>query len=178
MCQISMYNCKRNLVIFSHVDICFENGARGTYDIVQREKKERNACDNGLNWGSKRVLKRKCWARDRESCILSSGYAWFDVRSTQRLGEFPSVQLLLFCLCLRTPFTPKYPSGGDTVAISGFPRLPLCFTHDRWTAKFGVRGLVTVLSLLLKRWRPRVGSSSFERVKNSSFYSLLLIKYG
>jgi hypothetical protein len=29
----------------------------------------------------------------------------------QRLGEFPSVRLLSFCLCLRTPVTPKYPSG-------------------------------------------------------------------
>jgi hypothetical protein len=46
---------------------------------------------------------------------------------------------------------PRIPPGGDTVATSGFPRLPLCFTRDRWTAEFGVRGLVTVLNLLAKR---------------------------
>jgi hypothetical protein len=46
---------------------------------------------------------------------------------------------------------PQIPPGGDTVATSGFPRLPLCFTRDRWTAEFGVCGLVTVLSLLAKR---------------------------
>jgi hypothetical protein len=45
---------------------------------------------------------------------------------------------------------PRIPLGGDTVATSGFPRLPLCFTHVRWTAEFGVRGLVTVPSLLAK----------------------------
>ncbi len=28
----------------------------------------------------------------------------------QRLGEFPSVRLLSFCLCLRTPVTPEYPA--------------------------------------------------------------------
>ncbi len=62
----------------------------------------------------------------------------------QRLGEFPSVRLLSFCLCLRTPFTPKYPSGRDTVATSGFPRLSLCFTRVWWTAEFGIRRLVAV----------------------------------
>jgi hypothetical protein len=46
---------------------------------------------------------------------------------------------------------PRVPPGGDTVAISGFPVLPLCFTRDRWTAEFGVRGLVTIPSLLAKR---------------------------
>jgi hypothetical protein len=43
------------------------------------------------------------------------------------------------------------PRTNDTVATSGFPRLPLCFTRDWWTAKIGVRGLVTVPSLLAKR---------------------------
>jgi hypothetical protein len=46
---------------------------------------------------------------------------------------------------------PRIPSGGDTVATSGFPPLLLCFTRDRWTAEFGVPGLVTVPSLLAKR---------------------------
>jgi hypothetical protein len=46
---------------------------------------------------------------------------------------------------------PRIPLGSDTVATSGFPLLPLCFTCDRWTAEFGVRGLVTVPSLLAKR---------------------------
>jgi hypothetical protein len=46
---------------------------------------------------------------------------------------------------------PRIPPGGDTVATSGFPRLPLCFMRDRWTAEFGVRGLVTVSSLLAKQ---------------------------
>jgi hypothetical protein len=49
---------------------------------------------------------------------------------------------------------PRVPPGGDTVATSGFPLPPLCFTRVRWTAKFGVRGLVTVPSLLAKRLRP------------------------
>ncbi len=46
---------------------------------------------------------------------------------------------------------PRIPPGGDTVATSGFPPLLLCFTRDRWTAEFGARRLVTVLSLLAKR---------------------------
>ncbi len=47
---------------------------------------------------------------------------------------------------------PRVPPGGDTsVAISGFPLLPLCFTRDRWTIELGVRGLVTIPSLLAKR---------------------------
>jgi hypothetical protein len=46
---------------------------------------------------------------------------------------------------------PRIPPGVDMVATSGFPRLPLCFTRVRWTAEFGVRGLVTVPSLLAKR---------------------------
>jgi hypothetical protein len=46
---------------------------------------------------------------------------------------------------------PQIPWGGDMVATSGFPLLPVCFTRDRWTAEFGVRGLVTVPSLLAKR---------------------------
>jgi hypothetical protein len=46
---------------------------------------------------------------------------------------------------------PRITPGGDTVATSGFPLLPLRFTRDRWTAEFGVRGLVTVPSLLAKR---------------------------
>ncbi len=46
---------------------------------------------------------------------------------------------------------PRIPPDGDTVATSGFPPLLLCFVRDRWTAEFGVRGLVTVLSLLAKR---------------------------
>jgi hypothetical protein len=46
---------------------------------------------------------------------------------------------------------PQIPPGSDTVATSGFLLLPLCFTHVRWTAEFGVRGLVTVPSLLAKR---------------------------
>ncbi len=47
---------------------------------------------------------------------------------------------------------PRVPPGGDTVAASGFP-LPssLFHTRDRWTAEFGVRGLVTIPSLLVKR---------------------------
>jgi hypothetical protein len=46
---------------------------------------------------------------------------------------------------------PRIPPGGDMVASSGFPPLLLCFTRDRWTAELGVRGLVTVPSLLAKR---------------------------
>ncbi len=60
---------------------------------------------------------------------------------------------------------PRIPPGGDTVATSGFPLLPHCFTHDRWTAEFGVCGLVTVRSLLAKRWCPRIGSSSLKGLK-------------
>ncbi len=46
---------------------------------------------------------------------------------------------------------PQIPLGGDTVATIGFPRLPLCFTRDWWTAEFGVLKLVTVPSLLAKQ---------------------------
>ncbi len=46
---------------------------------------------------------------------------------------------------------PRIPPGGDRVATSGFPRLLLCFTRVWWTAEYGVRGLVTVPSLLAKR---------------------------
>jgi hypothetical protein len=49
---------------------------------------------------------------------------------------------------------PQVPPGGDTVDISGFLLLPLCFTRDRWTAELGVRGLVTIPNLLAKRGRP------------------------
>jgi hypothetical protein len=47
---------------------------------------------------------------------------------------------------------PRVPPGGDTVTTSGFPLPPSLFhARDRWTAEFGVRGLVTVPSLLAKR---------------------------
>jgi hypothetical protein len=46
---------------------------------------------------------------------------------------------------------PRIPPGGDTVATSGFPPLLLCFTRDRWTEEFSVRGPVTVPSLLTKQ---------------------------
>jgi hypothetical protein len=68
----------------------------------------------------------------------------------QRLGEFHTVRLLSLCLCLRRPVTPNTPRASYTVATFGFPRLYLCLTRDRWTAEFGVRGLVTVPSLLAK----------------------------
>jgi hypothetical protein len=69
---------------------------------------------------------------------------------------------------------PRLPPGGDTVATSGFPSLLPCFTRDRWTAEFGVRGLVTVPSLLAKR-RPRIGSSSLKGLKNSAFSIFLIV---
>ncbi len=71
---------------------------------------------------------------------------------------------------------PRIPPGGDTVATSGFPPLFLCFTRVRWTAEFGVCGLVIVPSLLAKRWRPRIGSSSLKGLKNSSFFYFLVDK--
>ncbi len=46
---------------------------------------------------------------------------------------------------------PNTPRASDTVATSGFLRLPLCFTRDRWTAEFGAHGLVTVPSLFAKQ---------------------------
>ncbi len=60
----------------------------------------------------KRVSKRKCWVRDRE-CLCSRSRVCVISMYTrhQRLGEFPSIRLLSFCLCLRTPVTPEYPSG-------------------------------------------------------------------
>jgi hypothetical protein len=69
----------------------------------------------------------------------------------QRLGEFPSVSIALVLSLSSYAVYPRIPPGGDTVATSGFPLLPLCFTHVRWTAEFGVRGLVTVSSSLAKR---------------------------
>jgi hypothetical protein len=56
---------------------------------------------------------------------------------------------LLLSLSSYAGHPPNTPRASDTVATSGFPRLPLCFTRDRWTEEFGVRGLlVTVPSLL------------------------------
>jgi hypothetical protein len=48
-------------------------------------------------------------------------------------------------------WSPPSTPGGDTVATSGFPLPPLWFTCVLWTAEFGVRGVVTVPSLLVMR---------------------------
>ncbi len=92
----------------------------------------------GLIWSTKRVSKRKRWARDRESCILSSrvcviSMLAFGVNVLGNSPAFDCPRSVSVFIC-RSP--PEYPSGGDTVATSGFPRLPLCFPRDRWTAEF------------------------------------------
>jgi hypothetical protein len=116
-------------VIFSHVDICSRNKRSCT-------RKEREACNIGLVRNTKRSRKEKCWTRDRESCTFEfKGVPDIEVQSASTSSEFLSVLSFSFCLCLRPPFTPGYPSGSDTVATSGFSRLPLCFTCVRWTAR-------------------------------------------
>jgi hypothetical protein len=115
----------------------------------------------GLVWSTKRSrreydeqeIERELCSGSR-ACVISMLVLGVNV-----LGNSPAFD----CSCSVSVFvhwsTHGYPFGGDTVAISGFPRLPLCFTGD---AAFGVRGLVIVPSLVAKRC-PRIGSSSFAR---------------
>jgi hypothetical protein len=46
---------------------------------------------------------------------------------------------------------PNTPQASDTVATSGFTRLPLCFKHIWWTAESGGRELAIALNQLAKR---------------------------
>jgi hypothetical protein len=55
---------------------------------------------------------------------------------------------LLIPAC-RSP--PNAPLASDTVATSGFPQLPLCFTCIWWTAEFGNRELAIVWNQLTKQ---------------------------
>ncbi len=86
-------------------------------------------------------------------------------RSTSTSWGIPQRSIaLVLSLCLYAVH-PRIPPGGDKVATSGFPPFLLCFTHDWWTAEFGVLELVTVPSLLAKRSCPRIGSSSLKGLK-------------
>jgi hypothetical protein len=74
-----------------------------------------------------------------------------DVRTASTSWGIPQRSIALVLSLSSYVGHPQIPPGGDTVATSGFPRLPLCFTRDRWTAEFGVHRLVTVPSLLAKQ---------------------------
>ncbi len=83
-----------------------------------------------------------------------------DVRSRSASTSWGTPQRLIALFLSLSSYAghPRIPPGGDTVATSGFPRLLLCFTRDRWTAEFGVHQLVTVPILLAKQC-PGIGSS-------------------
>jgi hypothetical protein len=49
---------------------------------------------------------------------------------------------------------PNTPWARDTVATSGFTRLPLCFTHVWWAVEFGACELAIVPNQLAKRCPP------------------------
>ncbi len=149
-------NCKKNfLVIFSHANILLrKRGSRNERCCTARKRKKEMRAILGFNlkqW----VTKRKCWTRDRESSCSSSRVcviSMLDSASTS--WGIPQRSIALVLSLPSYTGHPRVPPGGDTVATFGFPLLPLCFTRVRWTAEFGVCGLVTVPSLLAKRRRP------------------------
>jgi hypothetical protein len=140
------------------------------------EKRKKEMCAiPGLIWITM-VSKRKCWARDRESLCSSSRVCVISMLASALTSWGIPHRLIALDLYLSLyAGHPRIPLGSDTVATSGFPPLPLCFTRDQWTAEFGFHELVTVPSLLAKRWRLRIGSSSLKGLKNSSFFFYFLV---
>ncbi len=95
----------------------------------------------------------------------------------QRLGEFPGVRLLWFCPILACRSPPNTPRASDTVATSGFTRLPLYFTRVPWTVKFGARELAIVPNQLAKRCSPYRLFVVLSKGLNFFVFYSLLVKY-
>ncbi len=87
------------------------------------------------------------------------------------LGEFPTVRLLSFCLCLRTPFTPGQWYGSH-FWLPATPSLFLACTVDsrirrsrtRYCPEFALEAMTSIL-----------GSSSFEGVKEFFVFYFVIV---
>jgi hypothetical protein len=145
-------------------------------DVVQREKrkKEMRAI---LGFDLKQwVSKRKCWARDRESLCSSSRVCVISMLDSALTSW--GIPHSSFALVLSlSSYAVQHPSTPGRWFSSCFwlPVLSLCFTRVRRTARVHNRGLVIVPSLLAKRWRPYLDSSSFEGVKEFLVFLFFVI---
>ncbi len=145
-------NSKMNsLVIFSHANTSFVNGLEKRTMLYSEKKKERNACDTGVQFetsGSRREnVEREIEIVHFEFKGMRDIDAGLGVNVSGNSPPFDCSRSVSVFVRWSTPerwFSSRF----------WHPVLSLCFTHVRRTARVHDRGLVIVPSLLAKRWRP------------------------
>ncbi len=152
--------------------------------VVQRGKKERNACVWVQIWKHKRS-QRETVEQEIERVVCTSSSACVHrcmlahgVNGVNVLGNSlafncsRSVSILPRCSPLNTP------QASDMVATSGFTRLPLCFTRVQWTAEFHNCELAIVPNQLAKRCLPYRLFLVLSKGLNFFIFYSLLVTYG
>jgi hypothetical protein len=86
----------------------------------------------------------------------------------------PHRSIALFLSLSSYAVHPRIPPGSDTVATSGLPVLPLCFTRVRWTARVLRSRTNHCTEFAREAMTSILGSSSVKGLKNSSFHIFVI----